>query len=133
MELYPGFALHRGLYEFIQYSSRGSYFKIDGMIWTDLTESRNGMREVLIIMVVEWLVVLFVACYIDRITSSGNCKGPLRFRWKKSPSPRETSLNRQEARALVQIDKPDVFQEVKFSEFTLFIVSIIILFLYPTA
>ena len=32
----------------------------------------NGMKEVLVIMVVEWLVVIFVAYYIDQVVSSGS-------------------------------------------------------------
>ena len=97
MELYPGFALYRGLYEFGQYSFRGSYMGIDGMSWSDLSEKVNGMREVMIIMFVEWLVVLFVAYYIDQVVSSGGVKGPLFFLqnfWKNTPSLRGPSLRR---------------------------------------
>ncbi|TXG50445.1 hypothetical protein EZV62_022969 [Acer yangbiense] len=116
MELYPGFALYRGLYEFGQYSFRGNYLGIDGMRWPNLSDSGNGMREVLIIMAVEWLVVLFVAYYIDQVVSSGGVKGPLfflqKFR-KKSPSFRRPSLRRQGSKVFVQMDKPDVVQETE--------------------
>ncbi|KAK3226529.1 hypothetical protein Dsin_006391 [Dipteronia sinensis] len=116
MELYPGFALYRGLYEFGQYSFRGNYLGIDGMRWANLSDSGNGMREVLIIMAVEWLVVLFVAYYVDQVVSSGGVKGPLfflqKFR-KKSPSFRRPSLRRQGSKVFVQMDKPDVVQETE--------------------
>ncbi|KAK2664000.1 hypothetical protein Ddye_002574 [Dipteronia dyeriana] len=116
MELYPGFALYRGLYEFGQYSFRGNYLGIDGMTWGNLSDSGNGMREVLIIMAVEWLVVLCVAYYIDQVVSSGGVKGPLfflqKFR-KKSPSFRRPSLRRQDSKVFVQMDKPDVVQETE--------------------
>ncbi|KAI9174610.1 hypothetical protein LWI28_020100 [Acer negundo] len=116
MELYPGFALYRGIYEFGQYSFRGNYLGIDGMTWANLSDSGNGMREVLIIMAVEWLVVLFVAYYVDQVVSSGGVKGPLfflqKFR-KKSPSFRRPSLRRQESKVFVQMDKPDVVQETE--------------------
>ncbi|KAK4568288.1 hypothetical protein RGQ29_003889 [Quercus rubra] len=56
MELYPGFSLYRGIYEFAQY-----IILERGMRWEDLNDSENGMKEVLIIMSVEWLVVLFAA------------------------------------------------------------------------
>ncbi|KAI9181186.1 hypothetical protein LWI28_012282 [Acer negundo] len=114
MELYPGFALYRGLYEFGQYSFRGSYMGIDGMSWSDLSEKVNGMREVMIIMFVEWLVVLFVAYYIDQVVSSGGVKGPLfflqKFR-KNTPSLRGPSLRSQGSKVFVQTEKPDVVQE----------------------
>lgn len=119
-ELYPGFSLHRGLYEFAQYSFTGDYLGTDGMRWRDLNDSKNGMKEVLIIMTVEWLLVLFVAYYADQVVASGSGKSPLfflqRFRKKKS-SFRMPSLRRQESKALVQTDKPDVCQEVTFSCF----------------
>ncbi|KAJ0049063.1 hypothetical protein Pint_15240 [Pistacia integerrima] len=77
MELYPGFSLYRGLYEFGQYSFRGHNMGIDGMRWADLADSGNGMREILIIMLIEWLLVLAIAYYIDKIVLSGSAKGPM--------------------------------------------------------
>ncbi|KAF3437771.1 hypothetical protein FNV43_RR20527 [Rhamnella rubrinervis] len=113
-ELYPGFSLHRGLYEFAQYSFTGDYLGTDGMRWRDLNDSKNGMKEVLIIMTVEWLLVLFVAYYVDQVVASGSGKSPLFFlqRFKKKRSSfRMPSLQRQESKAFVQTDKPDVCQE----------------------
>ncbi|XP_068308111.1 ABC transporter A family member 7-like isoform X2 [Pyrus communis] len=45
LELYPGFSLYRGLYEFAQYSFNGNYMGTDGMRWGDLSDSKNGMTE----------------------------------------------------------------------------------------
>ncbi|KAL3716507.1 hypothetical protein ACJRO7_008153 [Eucalyptus globulus] len=110
MELYPGFSLYHGLYEFAQYSL-GTH----GMRWIDLSDSKNGMKEVLIIMVVEWLVVLFVAYYIDQVTSSGSGKSVMflfeRFGKKHPSSSQRPSLQRQGSKVLVQMEKPDVSQE----------------------
>ncbi|XP_010242394.1 PREDICTED: ABC transporter A family member 7-like [Nelumbo nucifera] len=117
MELYPGFSLFRGLYEFAQYSFLGSYMGTDGMQWKDLSDSNNGMREVLIIMFVEWLVVLPVAYYLDQVLAlgSGIRKNPLFFMqnfWKKRlPSLRRLSLHRQGSKVFVQMEKADVSQE----------------------
>ncbi|KAI3440616.1 ABC transporter domain-containing protein [Psidium guajava] len=115
MELYPGFSLYRGLYEFAQYSFTGNYMGTHGMRWGDLSDSENGMKEVLIIMFVEWLVVLFVAYYIDQVTSSVSGKSPMflfeRFRKKHPSSFRRPSLRRQESKVFVQMEKPDVSQE----------------------
>ena len=121
MELYPGFSLYRGLYEFSQASLTADTLGTHGMRWGDLSDSMNGMRDVLIIMVVEWLVVLLVAYYIDQIVSSGSGKSPLfflqKFR-KKSPSFRRPSLQRQESKVFVDMEKPDVSQEVDFFFFS---------------
>lgn len=115
MELYPGFALYRGLYEFAQYSFNGSYMGTGGMRWKDLSDSNNGMRDVLIILAVEWLVVLGVAYYIDQAKSSG--RGVLYFlrrhQKKLSSSFRKPSLQRLGSKVFVQMDKLDVEQEVK--------------------
>lgn len=126
MELYPGFSLYRGLYEFGQYSFRGHYMGIDGMRWADFADSGNGMREIFIIMLIEWLLVLAIAYYIDKTVSSGSAKGPMFFlqNLKKKPhsSSQRPSLERQGSKVFVEMDKPDVVQEVAFlvsCEFTL--------------
>ncbi|KAH9775723.1 ABC transporter A family member 7 [Citrus sinensis] len=115
MELYPGFALYRGLYEFGTYSFRGHSMGTDGMSWADLSDSENGMKEVLIIMFVEWLLLLGIAYYVDKILSSGGAKGPLYFlqNFKKKPrsSFRKPSLGRQDSKVFVSMEKPDVTQE----------------------
>ncbi|KAK3406294.1 hypothetical protein EUGRSUZ_K02457, partial [Eucalyptus grandis] len=115
MELYPGFSLYRGLYEFSQYSFTGNYMGTHGMQWGDLSDSENGMKEILIIMVVEWLVVLFVAYYIDQVASSVSGKSPMflyeRFRKKHPSSFQRPSLQRQGSKVSVQMEKPDVSQE----------------------
>lgn len=116
MELYPGFSLYRGLYEFSQASFTGNSLGTHGMRWGDLSNSVNGMKEVLIIMVVEWFVVIFAAYYIDQVVSSGSGKSPLfflqKFR-KKPPSLRNPSLQRQGSKVFVQMEKPDVSQETE--------------------
>ncbi|KAM3246934.1 ABC transporter A family member 7 isoform X2 [Capsicum annuum] len=113
MELYPGFSLFRGFYEFAQYAFKGNYLGTDGMRWKDLTGERNGMKEVLIIMLVQWFVLLSLAYYVDQITTSA--KDPLFFLWhsqkKPSPSFRKHSFRRQGSRVFVQTEQPDVAQE----------------------
>ncbi|XP_011071621.1 ABC transporter A family member 7-like isoform X1 [Sesamum indicum] len=113
MELYPGFSLYRGLYEFSQYSFNGNYMGTDGMRWKDLNDSDNGMREAFIIIAVEWLVVLCVAYYADQVVSSG--RSPLfflrRHQKKFSSSFRKPSLRRQGSKVFVQMEKLDVQQE----------------------
>ncbi|KAL7139184.1 hypothetical protein ABFS83_09G034000 [Erythranthe nasuta] len=113
MELFPGFSLYRGLYEFSQYAFNGNYMGTGGMEWKDLNDSNNGMREVLIILAVEWLVVFGVAYYADQVVSSGT--NPLSFLRKKQKnlqsSFRKPSLRRQGSKVFVQMEKLDVDQE----------------------
>ncbi|WJX95489.1 Phospholipid-transporting ATPase abca7, variant 2 [Trifolium repens] len=115
MELYPGFALYRVLYEFAQSATSGSNSGTDGMRWQDLSDNTNGMKEVLIIMFAEWIVVLFVAYYIDQVFSTGSRKSPLFFLkgFQKKPlsTCKKFSIQRQGSKVLPQIEKPDVIQE----------------------
>ncbi|CAH2052933.1 unnamed protein product [Thlaspi arvense] len=110
LELYPGFSLYRGLYEFSQYASRGN-----GMKWEDLSDS--GMGEVLCIMSIEWFLALIVALYVDQVVSSG--KHPFFFLEKlsKKPSsslPRKPTIQRLHSRKVsidMDMEKLDVTQE----------------------
>ena len=118
MELYPGFALYRGLYEFAQYAFNGIYLGTDGMKWADLSDSKNGMSEVLIIMAVEWVVTLLVVSYLNQIISSGSRKSPLHFlqsfrNRNKRSSFKAPSLKRQGSEVSFEMDKLDVMQEVR--------------------
>lgn len=116
MELYPGFALYRGLYEFSQSSFSGDALGTHGMRWGDLSDSTNGMKEVLVIIFVEWLLVLFLAYYIDQVLSSGSWKSPpfflKGFQKKPTSSFRKPSIQRQGSKVFVMMEKPDVNQEV---------------------
>jgi len=120
MELYPGFSLFRGLYELGQYSFLGDYMGSHGMRWSNLSDSMNGMGEVLIIMAVEWLIVLPVAFCIDQVASSGSGvkKNPLFFlhsfkkRQESYSGSWQRRLQRQESNVSVEMEKADVAQEV---------------------
>ncbi|EOA23464.1 hypothetical protein CARUB_v10016655mg [Capsella rubella] len=109
MELFPGFSIYRGLYEFAQFAFRGNLRGQDGMKWKDFSDS--AMDEVFYIIIVEWFLALIAAYYIDKISSSG--KDPLFFLqnpFKKSPL-RRPSLQRQGSKVSVEMEKPDVTQE----------------------
>ncbi|KAJ8560530.1 hypothetical protein K7X08_022390 [Anisodus acutangulus] len=68
----PGFSLYRGLYELSHYARGGFRVGTYGMFWEYLSNNNNGMREVLIIMSIEWVVFLIVSCYLDQVISSGS-------------------------------------------------------------
>lgn len=114
MELYPGFSLFRGLYEFTEYADLDG-----GMQWDHYYVSENGMKEVLVLMFLEWFVVLYVALVVDRVVSSGSgVKHSLFFflnSQKKSVSSSQShNLIRKESKPLSSMEKADVNQEVVF-------------------
>ncbi|KAF9667757.1 hypothetical protein SADUNF_Sadunf15G0056600 [Salix dunnii] len=115
MELYPGFALYRGLYELAEYAFSGNSIGTDGMKWGNLSDSENGMSDVMIIMLLEWIALLFIAYYVDQVFSSGSGKNPKyllqKFRKKRPSSFWRPSLGRQGSKVFVDMDKPDVVQE----------------------
>lgn len=89
MELYPGFALYRVLFEFsqIEYTN--------GIRWQDLKDSTNGIREVMIILIVEWFAALAIAHYL------GRCK-----------KGRLSSVLDQESDVQIHMEQPEVRHEV---------------------
>jgi ABC-type lipoprotein export system ATPase subunit len=115
MEIIPGFSLYRGLYELGQYAFSGNAMGTNGMEWTNLRDSENGMRNVLIIMVVEWAILLPLAFYLDKISSlgSGARKTPMFFlkRFKNRAVSLRRSFGRQGSKVVVEMDNPDVSQE----------------------
>ncbi|KAF8697363.1 hypothetical protein HU200_035956 [Digitaria exilis] len=116
MEIIPGFSLYRGLYEFGQYAFAGNAMGTDGMKWTDLDDPLNGMRSVLIIMVVEWAILLPLAFYVDQVLSVGGGfhRNPLfflKYFKKRAQSLRRYSFGRQGSRVVVEMDNPDTVQE----------------------
>lgn len=108
MELYPGFSLYRGLYELSQSAFAGDYRGVDGMRWRDFD---NGMKEVTTIMLIEWLLLLVSAYYIDQITYSR--KHPLFFLQNSLKKKQHHSSHSQISKVVVEMEKPDVCQEVK--------------------
>ncbi|GJN03421.1 hypothetical protein PR202_ga20865 [Eleusine coracana subsp. coracana] len=61
MELVPGFSLYRGIYELAEYASEGRNMGKPGMQWVDLNDPVNGMKDVLVLISVEWIILLLVA------------------------------------------------------------------------
>ncbi|XP_055830380.1 ABC transporter A family member 7-like [Solanum dulcamara] len=115
MELYPGFSLYRGLYELSQYARGGYMAGTSGMFWEYLSNSNNGMREVLIIMSIEWVVFLLVSYYLDQVISSGSGnRRSLLFFLPNSQRKHLTSMEKatfQSAESSVQIENDDISEE----------------------
>lgn len=113
MEIFPGFSLYRGLYELAQYSDNVESLGAPHMGWKDINDDKQGMRAVLIIMVIEWAALLLLAYYLDQVVSNGKGvrKHPLWFLAKFKGKTNRTK-QRQGYDILINMDKPDVAQEV---------------------
>lgn len=98
MESFPGFALYRVFYEFSLKARDAKVGHTPGMKWQDLNDRTTGMKELLIIMVVEWFIFLSVTYCIDKKSSL--------FRVKTSSS----EMNSMQA--FDQVEKADVAREV---------------------
>lgn len=120
MEIVPGFSLYRGLYELGQYAFSGSSMGVAGMTWRSMKDPLNGMRDVLIIMSVEWALLLMFAFYLDQASLLGNGvrKNPFfcfRCLQKKHASSfHEPSSTQQDSRVILNMEKPDVALEVGY-------------------
>ncbi|CAI8583315.1 unnamed protein product [Vicia faba] len=118
MDLYPGFALYCGLYEFVRSASIIDNLKTNDIWWKDLSGGANGIKGVLIIMVAEWIVMSFVVYYIDQVFLIGSGKSPLfflkGFQKKYLPLLKKSSIKRQGSKVFVQMEKLDVIRAVSF-------------------
>jgi len=108
MELYPGFSLYRGLYEFSQNAYQGNLNGKDGMKWKYFSD--NAIDEVFYIIIVEWFVALIATYYIDKMSSSG--KDLLFFLKNQNPFKISHSLQKQVSAISVEMEKLDVIHEV---------------------
>ncbi|CDY23039.1 BnaC07g31480D [Brassica napus] len=108
LELFPGFSLFRGLYEFAQAAFHGN-----GMKLGDLSES--GMDKVFYIMLVEWFVTLTVAYVVDQVLTSG--KSPCLFTKKATTSVPDPSVQSQSSdNILIDMEKADVTHEAETNQ-----------------
>uniref|UniRef100_A0A0D3H5X1 ABC transporter domain-containing protein n=1 Tax=Oryza barthii TaxID=65489 RepID=A0A0D3H5X1_9ORYZ len=120
MEIVPGFSLYRGLYELGQYAFSGSAMGASGMTWGNLRDPINGMCGIFIIMTVEWAFLLMLAFYLDQVSPVGGGvrKRPLFFfrclQKKHTPSLQKPSFVQQGSKVIVDMEKPDVAQEVGY-------------------
>jgi ABC-type multidrug transport system ATPase subunit len=88
IELIPGFALYRGLYEIANYAFKAAYASGSGITWSNLSDDDNGLVAVMIIFAVESVVFLVLAWYVEQIypQGCGVARHPLFFLGKKYKS-----------------------------------------------
>lgn len=71
IELVPGFAAYRGLYELGEYGFRASYSNADGLSWSKFDEENNHMGYILLVLLIEWPVFMIAAWYLEQVMVSG--------------------------------------------------------------
>lgn len=118
MELIPAFALYRGLYEFSQYAFIGNYKGSSGMRWSNLSDPKNGLKQAMTILAIEWLLFLLLAYYLDQVVVSGsglkkNCLFFLNRNNSslKKESQRRSSFKIAGSEVNIELQKEDVLQE----------------------
>ncbi|GFR42619.1 hypothetical protein Agub_g3550 [Astrephomene gubernaculifera] len=90
VELVPGFALYRGLFEFSEYSIRSILGDSGGLTWAQLGEPGNGLRGAWALLAAEWPVFMLLGWYLEQVVGSGTGmrRHPLffiRWMWRQKP------------------------------------------------
>jgi ABC-type multidrug transport system fused ATPase/permease subunit len=115
LEIIPAFSLYRGLYELGQYAIIASETGSPGMRWSDLNDHTNGMRDVLIIIILEWLILLPIAYYLDHAASVGHTSSPISIikrLLKKDRASRRITVNEIADKDVhVEMEKLDIIKE----------------------
>ncbi|CAL5012166.1 unnamed protein product [Urochloa decumbens] len=114
MELFPAFSLYRGIYDLAGYAYEGRNMGKARMQWVDLTDPLNGMKDVLVLMSVEWIILLPLAFILDH-RPAWHPLSLFRFLLAKnlSHSQRINEVNSASGRVSIDFAKPDVLLECK--------------------
>ncbi|XP_073271390.1 ABC transporter A family member 10-like isoform X2 [Primulina huaijiensis] len=114
LEIFPGFALYRGMKELNDYSNGAVSTGTFGIQWRHLKNSSSGMREVLIVMTVTWLLFLLMAYFVDKISSSTSPFSFSRmFQMRTMGHHQHHSFTGQGPNIFVQMEKEDIALEVE--------------------
>ncbi|EEE68637.1 hypothetical protein OsJ_27207 [Oryza sativa Japonica Group] len=114
MELVPGFALYRGFYELAEYAFAGRQMGKPGMQWRDLNDPINGMKDVLLLMSIEWILLLPVAFLLDhRPTWHPLFLFGFMSTKHSSPTIIPDKVKQRSRKVFADMAKPDVFLERK--------------------
>lgn len=117
LELFPPFSLYRIVYEFSQSALLVSDMGSTGMQWSDLSDTKNGMRSVLTIMILEWILFMLLSFYLDHFGSvqNGIRKALLLLHShraaKRSSAAQQQTVQIQEFKASVEMERADVIKE----------------------
>ncbi|CAO2045035.1 unnamed protein product [Urochloa humidicola] len=117
MELLPAFSLYRFVYEFSQPLMFENYMASSGIQWMDMSDPDNGLAGVLTIMILEWLLFLLYAFFLDHFGSlrNGIRKAAVLVRTHinggRFQAAQQQNTQLQEFTASVDIERTDVINE----------------------
>ena len=133
MEFFPPFSFYCIIYEFSPPPSPLYRTDFSGIHWEDLSDHKNGMTDILIIMAVEWATFLLLTFFLDEFCT-------LRNRIRKIASACHSStdwsshtcqmqtIQLQEFVSSAEADRTDALREVYFH--IIYHHSYTVLFLY---
>ncbi|XP_062217620.1 ABC transporter A family member 8-like [Phragmites australis] len=121
MEFFTPFSLYRIIYEFTPPPSIFNYSDFSGIQWGDLSDRENGMIDILIIMVLEWVTFLLLTFNLDEFGTlrSGVRKMAIVCRSRldgSSQAAQEQTIQLQEFKASVETGRADVLREREMVE-----------------
>jgi hypothetical protein len=118
MEFFPPFALYRIIYEFSPPPSPFYRTDFSGIHWGDLSDRKNGMKDILVIMAIEWAVFILLTFFLDEFGTLGNgirkmvsvCRSNVNG---CSQASQKQTIQLQEFEYSVEMDRTDVLREVR--------------------
>ncbi|PVH65818.1 hypothetical protein PAHAL_1G084400 [Panicum hallii] len=121
MEFFPPFSLYRIIYEFSPPPSPFYRTDFSGIQWGDLSDRKNGMKEILIIMALEWATFLLLTFFLDEFGTLRNgirkmvsvCHSSVD---ESSPASQKQTIQLQEFKYSVEMDRIDVLREREIVE-----------------
>ncbi|CAN6237535.1 unnamed protein product [Urochloa humidicola] len=116
MEFFPPFALYRIIYEFSPPPSPFYHTDFSGIHWGDLSDRKNGMKDILIIMAFEWATFLLLTFFLDEFGTLRNgirkvvsvCRPNVD---ESSQASQKQTIQLQEFEYTVEMDRTDVLRE----------------------
>lgn len=117
MEFFPPFSLYRIVYEFSPPPSPLYRTDFSGIHWGDLGDGKNGMKDILIIMAIEWATFLLLTFFLDEFGTLRNgirkmasvCRSNVDG---SSQASQKQTIQLQEFEHSVEMDRTDVLREV---------------------
>ncbi|GJM90586.1 hypothetical protein PR202_ga06884 [Eleusine coracana subsp. coracana] len=115
MEFFPPFSLYRIIYEFSPPPAFMYRTDFSGIQWRDFSDRKNGMIDMLFIMVLEWITFLFLTLYLDEFGSLRNGIKKMAIACRSCFSGSYRAAQRQTVHlqeASVEMGRTDVFREL---------------------
>mmetsp|Transcript_29509 Transcript_29509/g.74204 ORF Transcript_29509/g.74204 Transcript_29509/m.74204 type:complete len:651 (+) Transcript_29509:1679-3631(+) len=116
LQLIPAFSLYRGLYEMSNYAFMANYQGSVGLTFAKFSDDNNGMTAILIIMIVEFVVFLCLAWYLEQVLGQVGTRKHWLFCFGMARSGKRKQVDvasggTAEEQTGIDVDAPDVQEE----------------------